>query len=175
VADALLADIEDQRLAAGAAGVKARQLAGVAGAQIGAMAAYQRLVQQRQPRQRVQRPDVVAGVETDFRKQRAVVRHLRLRPQQQAAQAFQPQLLQPFRWPVLCIIHAAAHADRRMALELLLQRKQQSGHHHRVQTAGRRRGLRRGRRAGIQDRVHALLPPATDRPPALLAFSITER
>ena len=41
------------------------------------------------------------GVEADLGEQRAVVRHLRLRPQQQAAQALQAQLLQPLRRPVL--------------------------------------------------------------------------
>src|SRR5471030_912046 len=137
MADAFLADVEDQRLAAGAAGVEAGQAARVGGAHSVAVLADQRLVEQRQAAQVVERAQVAPDIETDLLELSAVVWHLGLSPRQQAAQALQLQRAKLRGCPVLARLQAAPHADRGVLLEPLLQREQQAGYQRGVRRAGR--------------------------------------
>ncbi|WP_432377737.1 hypothetical protein [Duganella sp. P38] len=120
VAHALPAQLENQRLAAGAARVEARQADGVVCLHALTLLADDALVQQRQARQDVKRGGVTQRVEVQAGEQLAVVRHARLRAQQQPAQARQLQRAQPRGAPELALLHLAPRRHGRVVLQAFL-------------------------------------------------------
>ncbi len=140
MADALLADVENQRFAARAAGVETRQPDRVVGLHAVAGGADGRLVEQRQALQVGQRLHVAQRIEADAGKQPGIIRNMGLGARQQLAQAAQLQRLQFRLGPPLRLLHLLAHRHRGVALHAFVQGKQQARHHLRVQ-AGLGKGL----------------------------------
>ncbi|OPZ03852.1 MAG: hypothetical protein BWZ09_02197 [Alphaproteobacteria bacterium ADurb.BinA305] len=125
VAHTPVADEEDERLAARAAGVEASQSDRVVGLQGFGIGADLRLAQEGQALQLGQAGDR-RGVEADAREAFAVIGHVVARMHQQRTQALELQGLDALARPPLAILQAAPQGDAVVLLEALVEREKQA-------------------------------------------------
>jgi hypothetical protein len=124
VTDALLAQVENQPLAAGAAGAEALRRRCIVGEEVVAMVVDVGFIHDRKATEIAQIMHA-AGVETAVRADLAVVRHMFGGMQQQGAQTLQLQRFETLAWPPLGLLQPPVQRDAIVMLEPLMQRKQQ--------------------------------------------------
>ncbi len=126
VADAVLAHVEDQRLAARAACVVALERARVVRTETREVGPDQRLVKTRDAREIAQRLDA-GRIETSFGEQIAIVRDMRADSDQEIAQALHAVSLEFVRAPPLAAFERATADDAVVPLQTLLKGEYQAG------------------------------------------------